>query len=244
MAGHGPFVNASSSDLADVARSGIRARLEGATKSISAARVLIVGLGSGGSQTAEALIRASVEHFTLIDPDSVTPENLSRSVYQLADIGLLKTDALAARLRSINPGVVIESISRDITNVPTQKLVDLICNSDIVIAATDDPKAQMEINHRAWSLGVPAVFGGVYAGGKAGEVIFTVPGQTRCYRCAAANRHARTGDTSQMNYGTGQLQAEPALGSDITHVVTASVKIAIGLLEMEMGSQGHSAGTT
>ena len=243
VARRSPFVSTSSSDSADIARTGIRARLEGATESISAARVLIVGLGSGGSQTAEALTRASVEHFTLIDPDAVAPENLSRSAYQLADIGLLKTDALAARLRSINPGAVIEPISLDITNIPTQRLADLICNSDIVIAATDDPKAQMEINHRAWSLGVPAVFGGVYAGGKAGEVIFTVPGQTRCYRCAAANRHARTGDVSKMNYGTGQLQAEPALGSDITHAVTASVKIAVGLLEMGMGSQGHSAGT-
>lgn len=243
VTGRGPFASTSTSDLADVARTGIRARLEGATGSISAARVLIVGLGSGGSQTAEALTRASVERFTLIDPDSVAPENLSRSVYQLADVGLPKADALAARLRSINPAVVVESVPFDIKDVPKRKLAHLIRNSDIVIAATDDPKAQMEINHRAWSLGVPVVFGGVYAGGKAGEVIFTVPGQTHCYRCAAANRHARAGDRSQMNYGTGQLLAEPALGSDITHVVSASVKVAVGLLEMGLGDQGHSAGT-
>ena len=45
-----------------------------------------------------------------------------------------------------------------------------------------------------------------------------------------------------MNYGTGTLIAEPALGADITHVVSASVKIIIGLLELtDTQAQEHSS---
>jgi hypothetical protein len=231
---------------ADIARDGIRARLEGAAAtSVQSARVLIVGLGSGGSQTAEALARASVEHFTLIDPDQVGPENLSRSVYHFADVGQDKTQALAARLTAINPAVRVNGVTSSLDGISDPDLTAMIRDSDLVIAATDDPKAQLRLNHLAWILGVPAVFGGVYARGRAGDVVFTVPGpeQIWCYRCATANR--RNGDRGDagINYGTGQLNAEPALGTDISHIVTASVKIAIGLLELSTGgTAAHSAG--
>jgi proteasome lid subunit RPN8/RPN11 len=231
---------------ADVARVGIRARLEGAVESsLQSSRVLIVGLGSGGSQTAEALTRASIEHFTLIDPDQVSPENLSRSVYQLADVGHSKTEALAAHLTAINPAVTARAVTLSLDAIADDELAAMIGESDLVIAATDDPKAQLRLNHLAWSLQVPAVFGGVYARGAAGEVVFTVPGldQIRCYRCATANRADRHRGDAGINYGTGQLIAEPALGADISHIVTASVKIAIGLLELSTAdTAGHSAG--
>ena len=231
---------------AEVARDGIRARLEGAVaSSLQSARVLLVGLGSGGSQTAEALTRASVEHFTLIDPDKVGPENLSRSVYQLADVGKDKTEALATRLTAINPAVNVRAVASLLDGIPDEDLTAMVQESDLVIAATDDPKAQLRLNHLAWTLGVPAIFGGVYARGQAGEVVFTVPGldQIRCYRCATANRRHGNRRDAGINYGTGQLNAEPALGADISHIVTASVKIAIGLLELSSpGATRHSAG--
>jgi hypothetical protein len=228
-----------------VARGGLRARLDGAVaSSLSAARVFIVGLGSGGSQTAEALARASVERFTVVDPDQVGPESLSRSVYQFADIGTDKTQALADHITAINPAAEVRGITASLDEVPDDELAALVAESDLVIAATDDPKAQLRLNHLAWTTGVPAVFGGVYARGQAGEVVFTVPGldQIRCYRCATGNRRTGHNGDAGVNYGTGQLNAEPALGADISHIVTASVKIAIGLLELSTGEAGHSAG--
>ncbi|MBO3752092.1 ThiF family adenylyltransferase [Streptosporangiaceae bacterium NEAU-GS5] len=227
-----------------MARDGIRARLDGAAAMVlREARVLIVGLGSGGSQTAEALARASVEHFTLIDPDQVGPENLSRSVYVLDDVGKNKTDALSARLRAINPAVTIQTVPAALSDVSSEALIAMVEEADLVIAATDDPKAQLTLNHHAWLLGRPAVFGGMYAKGRAGEVVFTVPGLTRCYRCAASTRGSVGGsDDAGMNYGTGKLNAEPALGVDISHVVTASVKIAIGLMELSHPSAHDNSG--
>jgi proteasome lid subunit RPN8/RPN11 len=229
----------------DAARAGLRARLDGAVgESLQAAHVLIVGLGSGGSQTAEALARASVERFTLIDPDKVGPENLSRSVYRFADVGKDKTRALTERLTAINPAVNAREVTASLDEIADEDLAAMVGEATLVIAATDDPKAQLRLNHIAWSLGVPAVFGGVYARGEAGEVVFTVPGLDgiRCYQCATASRRHGPRAEAGINYGTGQLIAEPALGSDISHIVMASVKIAIGLLELVTRNVPHSAG--
>jgi proteasome lid subunit RPN8/RPN11 len=228
----------------DGARDGLRARLDGAVdESLRKAKILLVGLGSGGSQTAEALARASVEQFIMIDPDKVGPENLSRSVYQFADVGKDKTQALAERLTAINPAVDARQVTASLDEISDEELAKLVSDSSLVIAATDDPKAQLRLNHLAWTLGRPAVFGGVYKRGVAGEVIFTVPRipGVRCFQCATGGR--RDGASQgEMNYGTGQLIAEPALGSDISHIVMASVKIAIGLLELGTGGVPHSAG--
>jgi len=88
---------------------------------------------------------------------------------------------------------------------------------------------------------VPAVFSGVYAKGHAGEVVFTVPGITRCYRCTTTSRHQDESQARTMDYGTGRLEAEPALGVDIQHIVTSSVKVAIGLLELGEDNSTSSA---
>jgi hypothetical protein len=72
-------------------------------------------------------------------------------------------------------------------------------------------------------------------------VVFTVPSITRCYQCTTTSRHQDQSQSRSLNYGTGRLRAEPALGVDIQHVVTASAKIAIGLLQLDDESSGSSS---
>ena len=215
------------------ARDAIRERLAPVLSgSLRSKRVVIAGLGSGGSQTAEALVRSGVERLVLIDPESVEPANISRAVYTMGDVGSAKTDALQRRLRDINPLVDCRLVATSVQDIPAADLDDIVSEADLVIGATDDPAAQRALNHFAFHRMIPAVFAGVYARGHGGEVIFTVPGVTRCYRCATASRHDSEATGRQLDYGTGRLAAEPALGSDILHIVTASVKIALSLLEV------------
>lgn len=218
---------------AQVARAGIRGRLDGAESATLAERtVLIAGAGSGGSLTADALARSGVERFILIDSDVVEAVNLSRSAYLTRDIGDRKVAALARHLREINPLIECQTVATRIQDIPAAELDAMVSGSDLLIAATDDAAAQRRLNHFAYARGVPAVFGGVYARARAGEVIFTVPTVTRCYQCTTSTRHQPEPEAVTVNYGTGRLNAEPALGADIQHVVTASVKIAIGLLQI------------
>lgn len=62
-------------------------------------RVMVIGLGGVGGHAAVNLARSGVGMLHLVDFDSITASSLNRSPYAMpADLGRLKTDALAAHL--------------------------------------------------------------------------------------------------------------------------------------------------
>ncbi len=72
---------------------------------LARARVIIFGLGGVGSWCAEALARSGVGEITLVDADLVEPSNINRQLPALTStVGIPKAEALAQRLRDINPG--------------------------------------------------------------------------------------------------------------------------------------------
>ncbi|MBN1629476.1 MAG: ThiF family adenylyltransferase [Thermoleophilia bacterium] len=210
-------------------RAGIQARLTDVVPSPLRDRsVAVIGAGSVGSGAAEGLVRAGVERIWLVDPDRVEAVNLSRTVYDSHDVGRLKVRALRRRLRRINPAVRVRAIAKRFEDLGEEGLRNLLQQVDLVFSSADDPLSQYAINHWAYALGVPAVYVGIYAKGHAGEVVAAIPGLTRCLRCAVPRRTQREGRRS--DYGTGRLVAEPALGTDILHVTTAAVKMAVAIL--------------
>ncbi|NLH93390.1 MAG: tRNA threonylcarbamoyladenosine dehydratase [Candidatus Cloacimonetes bacterium] len=73
------------------------ARLKGAS-------VCVVGLGGVGSYAVEALARAGIGRFTLIDFDIVGETNLNRQLFALREtIGQAKVDLAQRRILAINP---------------------------------------------------------------------------------------------------------------------------------------------
>lgn len=78
---------------------------------LHAAHVAVFGLGGVGSWCAEALARAGVGELTLIDNDQVGLTNLNRQAQALhSTLGLDKTEALARRIRDINPACTLHLI--------------------------------------------------------------------------------------------------------------------------------------
>ncbi|PSF12307.1 tRNA cyclic N6-threonylcarbamoyladenosine(37) synthase TcdA [Marinobacter fuscus] len=68
------------------------------------AHIAIVGLGGVGSWAAEALARSGIGKLTLIDMDDICVSNTNRQLHALeGQYGRTKTDAMAERLRAINP---------------------------------------------------------------------------------------------------------------------------------------------
>jgi molybdopterin/thiamine biosynthesis adenylyltransferase len=196
--------------------------------------VLVAGLGSVGSYVTEQLARSGVGALALLDPERVEDANLSRTAYAAEDVGRLKTDALARRLLSIAPALELALHPSSVEDVAPAELDAIVRAADLVVAVTDDPAAQRALDRFAYARGRPAIFVGLYAGAQGGEVILTVPGRTPCYLCATRARHgaerASGAVARRMDYGTGRLAAEPALGADIHHVASAAVKIALSLL--------------
>lgn len=201
---------------------------------LAAANILIVGLGSVGSYMAEQFARTGLGGLALIDHDRVEPGNLSRTAYEQHDIGLTKADALARKLLNISPDIRLDICPLQLQDVGPEPLRTLFQNADLVIAATDDPATQAQINSCAQFADKPALFVGLYRGAKGGEVSISVPGLTPCFRCQvgamrlAAARSPET--TNSIDYGTGRLQGEIALACDIQHLSSAAIKLAISLL--------------
>ena len=72
------------------------------------ANVCVVGIGGVGSWAAEALVRSGIGAITLVDLDEVCITNTNRQLHALqSTVGRFKVDALADRLRDINPEVML-----------------------------------------------------------------------------------------------------------------------------------------
>ncbi len=236
LAGWGPRLSGDDLDArADAHRSALLARGAGLLSAALRDRsALVAGCGSVGSYVAEQLVRSGVGRLTLVDPEPVEAVNLSRTVYTAEDVGRPKTEALARRLLRIDPSVALALEPRAVAALEADGLEALVRGADLVLAVTDDPGAQRALDRFAYARGKPAVFVGLYAGARGGEVILTVPERTACYLCATRSRHEveRAGGrvAREVDYGTGRLQGEIALGADIHHVATAAVKLALALL--------------
>ena len=73
---------------------------------LTAARVLVVGVGGVGACAAEMLCRAGVGQLTLVDADTVQLTNINRQLPAThATLGQPKVEVLAQRFRDINPAI-------------------------------------------------------------------------------------------------------------------------------------------
>ena len=204
-------------------------------------RVAVFGAGSLGSTIAELLARNGVGALHLVDDDIVEPENLSRSAYTSLDLGRPKVEALTDRVLSINPLARVTHSRTSISDDTIEELTDVVAWSDLVVAVTDDPRAQAMLDHLMQSLDKPGIFAGVVPGGHLGEMVLVFPGLTTCYRCAAG-QHRLTEVRAAMDYSTGRQTGSVALGADVTTVATVTATTTLRLLGLLHGNDESLAG--
>jgi tRNA A37 threonylcarbamoyladenosine dehydratase len=124
------------------------ARLYGAAAlpRLKAAHVCIVGVGGVGSWVVEGLARSGVGVLTLVDLDDVCLTNVNRQLpAHDGNIGRPKVDALAERVRLINPLCRVATVSEYFTAATAERLlakrfdwvvdaIDLMSNKALLIA--------------------------------------------------------------------------------------------------------------
>lgn len=193
--------------------------------------VVVLGCGSVGSTAALILARSGVGSFTLIDPEKVEKHNIGRSVYGRSDCGKPKVQSLKRIIREVNPGAEVRVIREDFRDISDAGVREILHGATAVYGAADDHQAMGRLSRYSYSLGLPAVFVGVYAKARGGEVIISVPPLV-CYECAV---HARAmldesgaglGSPTQ-DYGTGRLVAEPGLYADVAVLSTYAAKLLL-----------------
>lgn len=82
-----------------------------AMDTLKRAHVCVVGLGGVGGYVVEALARSGIGELTLIDSDEFSLSNCNRQLGALTStIGISKADALASRVKDINPDCIVHPI--------------------------------------------------------------------------------------------------------------------------------------
>jgi tRNA threonylcarbamoyladenosine dehydratase len=104
---------------------------------LRAAHVCVIGVGGVGSWTVEGLARSGVGALTLVDMDDVCVTNVNRQLPALdGQIGRAKVEALADRVRLINPECRVEAAAEFFTEASAAKL--LAPEFDFVVDAIDN----------------------------------------------------------------------------------------------------------
>lgn len=177
------------------------------------ASVLVVGAGALGTPVAQYLAGAGVGRIGLVDSDVVEVSNLHRQpLHFTPDLGVPKVESAAAKLRFLNPDVLIEpyQVRLDETNA-----AGLVEGQDLVIDCSDSFETRYAVNRACCDAGIDLIEGG--AVGWSGLVMTILPRATACYRCAFpvepedARSCAEAGILGPVAGTLGSLQALEAI---------------------------------
>lgn len=127
---------------------------------LTAARVLIVGVGGLGCPAAVYLAGAGIGHLTLVDGGKVERSNLQRQIlFTTAELGAPKSLAAAARLRLHNPAAFVTSHEGELTPSNARSLV---AGQSVVLDCTDNFATRFLLHDSCLALGVPLVQAAVH----------------------------------------------------------------------------------
>ncbi|CAN1175281.1 Ubiquitin-like modifier-activating enzyme 5 [Linum perenne] len=158
--------------------------------------VAVVGIGGVGSVAAEMLTRCGIGRLLLYDYDKVELANMNRLFFRPEQAGMTKTDAAVHTLSDINPDVVLESFTLNITTVQgfdtfmaSLRNKAFLPNKegngvDLVLSCVDNYEARMAINQACNELNQVWMESGVSEDAVSGHIQLLVPGETACFACA------------------------------------------------------------
>jgi molybdopterin-synthase adenylyltransferase len=141
--------------------------------------VFVAGAGGLGSPVLLYLAFAGVGTIRLCDDGRVERSNLNRQIlYGEGDIGRLKTEAAANRLRAANPDAEVIPLNRRIDDGNVEKTAG---DSDLIVDCLDNFETRYVINRHCVRKGAPFVHAGV--AGFSGQMLFVHPPETACLAC-------------------------------------------------------------
>lgn len=121
--------------------------------------VLVIGVGGLGCPIIQYLAAAGVGHIAIADDDTISLPNLNRQIlFGTEDIGKLKVEVAALKLRSINETIKI-TIIKEYWNQALS--LNHFPNYDVIIDATDNFATRYLINDGCVLMHKPLIFGAV-----------------------------------------------------------------------------------
>jgi adenylyltransferase/sulfurtransferase len=186
---------------------------------IGSGSALIVGLGGLGCPAAQFLASSGIGKLVLNDFDRVDESNLPRQILFTADdIGKLKVDAAAARLRALNPNVHVATLSERLDGAA---LEDAVGSADVVLDGTDNFATRFAVNRACVARRKPLVSGAAVR--VEGQIaVFPNGVGEPCYSCLYDDEDEFLGDCQ----GNGVLAPVPGVIG--TMMAAEALKILLG----------------
>jgi hypothetical protein len=203
--------------------------------------VMVIGLGSIGGASADALGAYGVGRLLLVDPDRFLWHNMVRHVLGRESVGRHKVDAMKDRLDGRWVGNKVEGYRLEVVN-DAHYIRGMLADVDLVVCTADGIAPRRVVSHLARRAGIPAVLACVLDQGSVGEILRLRPvprfGCLLCQRADLATRGSIDAEADQeLDYGTGHVhQPMTAVGPDLHAIGHLAAKSAVAtLLESEHG---------
>lgn len=212
------------------------------TDVLRAKRVLIVGVGSGGSTIALELAKAGVGNFILVDHQRLEVPNIVRHTSGFSDLGRFKTKAVRDQILEKNPGANVETFEKECDWDWLPQLEELVKRTDVVFCCTDNRPSRILVNLASIANNRVCIYGGTFNRAYGGHALRVIPKQSMCYQCfidllpekAADQEIASDEQAERIAYDDRQVAVEPGLANDIAPVSNMCVKL--GVLELLRGT--------
>lgn len=125
-------------------------------RKLNASHVAVFGIGGVGGFVCEALARAGVGRFTLVDNDTVSESNINRQIIALTStVGKSKTQAMKERIGDINPDANVSCINKFV--LPENIDEFDFSGYDYIVDAIDTVSGKLAIIEKAYFLGKPVI---------------------------------------------------------------------------------------
>lgn len=125
---------------------------------LSAAHVIVFGLGGVGSYAAECLARSGVGELTLVDSDTVSISNINRQLEALSStVGTPKAEAVARRIADINPHAALHPMQALYSAENRDAFFPEGCRYDYIVDAIDLVSCKLDLAETSGRLGIPLI---------------------------------------------------------------------------------------
>ena len=131
---------------------------EAGQQKLSSAHVILFGLGGVGSYVAECLARSGIGELTLVDSDTVSVSNINRQLEAMTStVGKPKAEAIADRIRDINPSAVLHPIHGLYDAAHRDLFFPEGCHYDYIVDAIDLVSCKLDLLETARRLEIPLI---------------------------------------------------------------------------------------
>lgn len=205
------------------------------TDAVAGKTVLVIGVGSFGSEVVVSLAKSGVTSFILMDDDRLEVGNIMRHCAGVSQVGRFKTKAVCDAILDKNPLAKVTTVEKRVEPQTMGLLGELAADPQVVICVTDNRDSRLLVNRICVEQRKICFFSGAYRRAYGGQILRVRPYEGPCYQCflmslpaEASNEEVSSARQAQaISYSDRIVPVEPGLANDIAPMNQMLSKLVI-----------------